>query len=314
MLLLDEPTNDLDVETLHRWRTRCWSSPAAPWSPPTTGGSSTASRPTSSPGRATARTRRKWFWFEGNFAVLRGQQGRAARRGGGPPHRSPPRSPRSTGRSAGRSRQRRRRAQQRGVDLGEVALESGSSAERRRVRSAGPLTLERCSRAPGLHRGRLVADRVEDPSHGVEVLVRDQVHQVLRTPATWVGAASASARRPWSVSTASTPRPSDAHESRATSPAASIRATVWVTRQREWLTESASIAIRSRWPGASESRTRISYSGSDIRCWSRRSRSRRSMSRVVPTRKARQERCCCSSSHAMSWAPPSWEQDYKVSS
>ena len=30
LLLLDEPTNDLDVETLAAWRTRCWSSPAAP--------------------------------------------------------------------------------------------------------------------------------------------------------------------------------------------------------------------------------------------------------------------------------------------
>ena len=31
LLLLDEPTNDLDVETLAAWRTRCSSSPAAPW-------------------------------------------------------------------------------------------------------------------------------------------------------------------------------------------------------------------------------------------------------------------------------------------
>ena len=66
LLLLDEPTNDLDVETLSsRWRTRCWSSPAAPWSSPTTGGSSTGSPRTSWPGRATRSG--KWFWFEGNF-------------------------------------------------------------------------------------------------------------------------------------------------------------------------------------------------------------------------------------------------------
>ena len=54
LLLLDEPTNDLDIETLgaskRRWRT----SPAAPWSSPTTASSSTAWRPTSWPSRATA--------------------------------------------------------------------------------------------------------------------------------------------------------------------------------------------------------------------------------------------------------------------
>ena len=50
-----------------------------------------------------------------------------------------------------------------------------------------------------------------------------------RTPATWVGAAPSSAARPWSVSTASTPRPSETQASRATSPAVSIRLTVWVT-------------------------------------------------------------------------------------
>ena len=31
VLLLDEPSNDLDVETCARWKTRCWSSPAARW-------------------------------------------------------------------------------------------------------------------------------------------------------------------------------------------------------------------------------------------------------------------------------------------
>ena len=58
LLLLDEPTNDLDVETLSAAsRTRCSSSPAARWSSPTTGGSSTGSRRTSSPTRAPTRTR-----------------------------------------------------------------------------------------------------------------------------------------------------------------------------------------------------------------------------------------------------------------
>ena len=51
-----------------RWRTRCSSSPAAPWWSPTTGGSSTGWRRTSSPTRAPRRTRRDWYWFEGNFA------------------------------------------------------------------------------------------------------------------------------------------------------------------------------------------------------------------------------------------------------
>ena len=43
-------------------------SPAARWSSATTGGSSTASPPTCWRGRAPTRTRRRWFWFEGNFA------------------------------------------------------------------------------------------------------------------------------------------------------------------------------------------------------------------------------------------------------
>ena len=57
MLLLDEPTNDLDVETLSSLEDALLDFPAVPWSPPTTGGSSTASPPTSWPGRATTRTR-----------------------------------------------------------------------------------------------------------------------------------------------------------------------------------------------------------------------------------------------------------------
>ena len=56
LLLLDEPTNDLDVETLSSSRTRFSSSPAAQWSSLTTGGSSTASRPTSSRTRAPTRS------------------------------------------------------------------------------------------------------------------------------------------------------------------------------------------------------------------------------------------------------------------
>ena len=58
LLLLDEPTNDLDVETLGSPRERPARVPrAAPWSSPTTGGSSTGSRRTSSPTRARTRTR-----------------------------------------------------------------------------------------------------------------------------------------------------------------------------------------------------------------------------------------------------------------
>ena len=46
-----------------RSRRRCSPSPAARWSSPTTAGSSTGSRPTCSPSRATPRS----VWFEGNF-------------------------------------------------------------------------------------------------------------------------------------------------------------------------------------------------------------------------------------------------------
>ena len=45
-------------DPVSRSRTRCSTSPAVPWSPRTTGGSSTASPPTSWPGRATTRTTR----------------------------------------------------------------------------------------------------------------------------------------------------------------------------------------------------------------------------------------------------------------
>ncbi len=69
LLLLDEPTNDLDVETLSSLEDALLDFPglrrghlARPVVP------RPRSPPTSSPGRATTRTRRKWFWFEGNFA------------------------------------------------------------------------------------------------------------------------------------------------------------------------------------------------------------------------------------------------------
>ena len=65
-------------------------------------------------------------------------------------------------------------------------------------------------------------------------------------------------------------------------PAFSIRATVWVTRLREWQSASASSAIRIRRPGDSESRTRISYSVIEIPNSARRSRSSRSRRSWVP--------------------------------
>ena len=58
LLLLDEPTNDLDVETLGSLENALLEFPGLRRGHlATTGGSSTASPPTSSPGRATTRTR-----------------------------------------------------------------------------------------------------------------------------------------------------------------------------------------------------------------------------------------------------------------
>ena len=75
---------------------------------------------------------------------------------------------------------------------------------------------------------------------------------------------------------------------------------VWVTRLRLWAMASASCAIRScRW-GASDSRTRISYSVRDNPWAVRSSLSRRSISRVLPSTRARQERCSDASSHLVS--------------
>ena len=57
-LLLDEPTNDLDVETLGSLENALLEFPVVPWWCRTTGGSLTASRPTSSPMKAPTRTPR----------------------------------------------------------------------------------------------------------------------------------------------------------------------------------------------------------------------------------------------------------------
>ncbi len=57
MALLDEPTNDLDVETLQSLEDALLEFPGCAVITPTTGGSSTVPRPTSSPGRATTPTR-----------------------------------------------------------------------------------------------------------------------------------------------------------------------------------------------------------------------------------------------------------------
>ena len=81
---------------------------------------------------------------------------------------------------------------------------------------------------------------------------------------TWVGAIVSSSRIPSSVMVQSTPRPSSGDLSRVTRPAFSSRFTVWVTLLRLCRTESASCAIRSRQPSRSESRTRISYSASEM--------------------------------------------------
>jgi hypothetical protein len=86
LLLLDEPTNDLDVETLGSLENACWSSPAAPSSSATTGGSSTASPRTSSPTRAPTRPGQVVL-VRGQLRGLREEQDRAPRRGGRPPHR-----------------------------------------------------------------------------------------------------------------------------------------------------------------------------------------------------------------------------------
>ena len=120
------------------------------------------------------------------------------------------------------------------------------------------------------------------------------------TPRTWVWAAFSSTEKPWSVSTALTPRPSSEHVSRRTMPSRSSRLIVCVTRLREWATAAASSAMRiERW-GASDRRTRISYSPSDRSCWVRRSRSSWSISTVMPPRNERQLRCCSCVSQGVS--------------
>ena len=85
MLLLDEPTNDLDVETLQSLEDALLEFPgcAVITSHDRWFLDRTATHILAWEGDETDEG--KWFWFEGNFAVLRGQQDRAARRRGGPP-------------------------------------------------------------------------------------------------------------------------------------------------------------------------------------------------------------------------------------
>ena len=80
MLLLDEPTNDLDVETLQSLEDALLEFPGCAvitshdrWFLDRTATHILA-------WEGDDEDEGKWFWFEGNFAVLRGEQGRAARR------------------------------------------------------------------------------------------------------------------------------------------------------------------------------------------------------------------------------------------
>src|SRR5699024_5353174 len=125
-----------------------------------------------------------------------------------------------------------------------------------------------------------------------------------RTEATWCGAASASREKPASVSTQSTPRRSQELVRRATSPACSIRCTVWVSREREATTWSASWDIRRLRPSASLSRTSTSYSLIDRPVVSSRSRSRAVSTAQLPLRNLRQCSCCWASSHSASRLTP----------
>ena len=81
LLLLDEPTNDLDVETLTSLESALLEFPgcAVVVSHDRWFLDRVATHILAYEGDS------KWFWFEGNFARLREEQGRAARRGGHPP-------------------------------------------------------------------------------------------------------------------------------------------------------------------------------------------------------------------------------------
>jgi hypothetical protein len=79
-----------------------------------------------------------------------------------------------------------------------------------------------------------------------------------RTSSTWAGAALASAWSPLAVSTAKVPRPSLGQLCLRTMPSRSSLATACERRLRENSVHEASSLMRSRWPSASDSRTRIS--------------------------------------------------------
>ncbi len=81
VLLLDEPSNDLDVETLRALEDALLEFAGTVHGDlATTAGSSTASPPTSSPTRATARV----YFFDGNYQEYEAEQ-EAPGRGGHPP-------------------------------------------------------------------------------------------------------------------------------------------------------------------------------------------------------------------------------------
>ena len=117
-----------------------------------------------------------------------------------------------------------------------------------------------------------------------------------RTPSRCTGAASRRKLRPCGVSVQLTPRRSESQELRSTYPTFSRRRTVWVSRERECETCSARVDMRRVWSGASDRRTRISYSCMEMPHPASSSRLRRAVTEVEAARKERQASISISSS------------------